>query len=142
MKQQTRVRYKISFRCDGLTVINTEKGEEIGLRIEQARTHDEQCLGLMFRTSLPEDAGMLFDFDPPEYSPGIWMKNTFIPLDILWIDEEGVIRRIRENAEPLTTNLTAWRGWTRYILEVNAGFARKYDIQPGARLNFKPEKYA
>lgn len=86
--------------------------------------------GLMYRKEMDEDAGMLFVF--PESKPrAFWMKNTYIPLDIYFIREDGTIRYIYENAQPLDETPIPSYGNALAVLEVNAGVTEKLGIRPG-----------
>ncbi len=89
--------------------------------------------GLMHRTSLPKTAGMLFFYDKPG-SPAFWMKNTLIPLDMVFITPQGVVRKIHHNAQPGDlTPVTAGPGIIA-VLEINGGLARRYGISEGSVL--------
>ena len=103
--------------------------------VEIADTEAAREKGLMFRRSLPEGQGMLFDFHR-EQEVGFWMKNTYIPLDMIFIRGDGVILHIAENTEPLSTRVIASGGPVRAVLEVKAGTARKFDIRAGDRVAF------
>jgi uncharacterized protein len=101
--------------------------------VELANNDDERSRGLMFRKELPEGRGMLFDFQqdrPVEF----WMHNTFISLDMIFIRADGRILRIAENTEPLSTRIISSGGPAKGVLEVIAGTAKKYGIQPGDRV--------
>jgi uncharacterized membrane protein (UPF0127 family) len=87
----------------------------------------------MFRTELPERHGMLFDFGRDQ-EIRMWMKNTLIPLDMIFIQSDGRIRRIEQNAEPGSLRLIASDGAARAVLEMKAGTAKKYGLPPGARV--------
>lgn len=87
----------------------------------------------MHRETLAAEAGMLFDFGQP--SPvSMWMKNTYIPLDMLFITEAGEIQSIRENTTPLSTDIISSTGRVRYVLEVNAGTVERMNIKVGNRV--------
>ena len=101
--------------------------------VEMASTPEEQAKGLMFRRHLPEGQGMLFDFHR-EQPTSFWMKNTYIPLDMIFIRGDGRILRIAENTEPLSEALVTSGGPVRAVLEVIAGTARKLGIAPGDRV--------
>ena len=99
-------------------------------QVEMAITPEEKEHGLMFRRELPEGQGMLFDFqfDQPV---AFWMKNTYIPLDMIFIRGDGRILSIAENTEPLSDRLVPSGGAVRAVLEVIAGTAVKLGIAPG-----------
>lgn len=98
--------------------------------VEMARTEDEKATGLMFRKELPDGRGMLFDFSP-EQPISMWMKNTFISLDMIFIRSDGRILRIAEDTEPQSTRIIPSGGPAKAVLEVIAGTSRKYGIAPG-----------
>ena len=87
----------------------------------------------MFRRELPEGTGMLFDFHR-EQDVSFWMKNTYIPLDMIFIRADGRILRIAENTEPLSERLIPSGGPIRAVLEVIGGTAQKLGIAPGDRV--------
>lgn len=105
---------------------------------EMADTLPKRMAGLMFRKSLPEDGGMLFVFGNDGYH-GIWMMNTSIPLDIIWIDSDHRIVDIMKDAPPcgmICTKTYSPKEMARYVLEVNAGFADEHGIGIGDKVNF------
>jgi uncharacterized protein len=101
--------------------------------VEMALTPEEQAKGLMFRRELPEGQGMLFDFQR-EQPATFWMKNTYVPLDMIFIRADGTILRIAENTVPLSEALVPSGGPVRAVLEVVAGTARRLGIAPGDRV--------
>ena len=108
--------------------------------VEIADNDAERAKGLMFRKELPVGQGMLFDFDH-EQDVAMWMQNTYISLDMIFIRGDGRILRIAENTEPLSTRIIPSGGPVRAVLEVIAGSARKFGIAPGDRVAhpiFKP----
>lgn len=112
--------------------IVTKSGVHV-FSVEMATTEDEKQKGLMYRKELPDGKGMLFDFSP-EQQISMWMKNTYIPLDMIFIRADGRILRIAENTEPFSTKIISSGGLARGVLEVIAGTAQKYGIQPGDRV--------
>ena len=98
-----------------------------------ATTEEEKTTGLMYRKELADGKGMLFDFSP-EQEVSMWMKNTYIPLDMIFIRADGRILRIAENTEPMSTRIIASGGLAKAVLEVIAGTAQKYGIAPGDRV--------
>jgi len=112
--------------------IATKSGVHV-FSVEMATTEEEKQNGLMWRKELPDGKGMLFDFSP-EQQISMWMKNTYIPLDMIFIRADGRILRIAENTEPLSTKIISSGGLARGVLEVIAGTAQKYGIQPGDRV--------
>jgi uncharacterized protein len=112
--------------------IVTKSGVQV-FSVEMATTDQEKETGLMYRKELADGRGMLFDFSP-EQEVSMWMKNTFISLDMIFIRADGRILRIAENTEPQSTNIIPSRGLAKGVLEVIAGTARKYGIAPGDRV--------
>lgn len=110
------------------------------VQAEIADTEAKQLRGLMFRDSLPKDAGMLFVF-PKEGRHSIWMMNTSIPLDIVWMDREKKVIKVEEGARPcgalLICKTYSAGADDMYILEVNAGYAKRHGIKPGTKASFK-----
>ena len=112
--------------------IVTKNGVQV-FSVEMATTEEEKQTGLMYRKELADGKGMLFDFNP-EQEVSMWMKNTYIPLDMIFIRADGRILRIAENTEPLSTKIISSQGPARAVLEVVAGTAQKYGIRPGDRV--------
>jgi len=102
--------------------------------VEMATTEQEREKGLMYRKHLPDGQGMLFDFSPAQ-QVSMWMKNTYISLDMIFISPDGRVLRIAENTEPLSTRIIASGGLAKGVLEVIAGTAKKYGIAPGDRVS-------
>jgi uncharacterized membrane protein (UPF0127 family) len=102
-------------------------------QVEMAITPEEKERGLMFRHELPEGQGMLFDFQFDQ-NVAFWMKNTYIPLDMLFIRGDGRILRIAENAEPLSERNIPSGGPVRAVLELIGGTAKKLGIAAGDRV--------
>jgi uncharacterized protein len=113
--------------------IATKSGVHI-FSVEIATTEDEKQKGLMYRRELADGKGMLFDFSP-EQQISMWMKNTYISLDMIFIRADGRVLRIAENTEPESTAIISSGGLARGVLEVPAGTARKYGISPGDRVS-------
>lgn len=112
--------------------IVTKSGVHV-FTVEVAATEQEKATGLMYRQELPDGRGMLFDFSP-EQPISMWMKNTFIPLDMIFIRSDGRISRIAENTEPQSLAIIASGPPARAVLEVIAGTAQKYGIAVGDRV--------
>jgi uncharacterized protein len=102
--------------------------------VELAVTEDERMHGLMFRKHLPLGQGMLFDFKT-EQEVTMWMKNTYIPLDMFFIRRDGRILRIAENTEPLSETIIPSGGPALAVLEVIGGTAKKFGIEAGDRVS-------
>src|SRR5262245_18090536 len=112
---------------------SASKGGVHVFAVELASTPAEQAKGLMDRCELRDGQGMLFDIHQ-EQSTSFWMKNTSIPLDIIFIRGDGRILRIAQNTVPLSEALIPSGGAVRAVLEVNAGTAKKLGIAPGDRV--------
>lgn len=112
--------------------IVTKNGVRV-FSVEMATTDEEKQTGLMYRKELADGKGMLFDFNP-EQEVSMWMKNTYVSLDMIFIRADGRILRIAENTEPLSTRIISSGGPARAVLEVVAGTAQKYGIRPGDRV--------
>lgn len=107
-------------------------------RLELARTPEEQQQGLMFRESLPERTGMLFLF-PEAGAHQFWMKNTMIPLDMVWLDAEGNVLFVSANTPPCKADPCGSYGPTTpavNVLEIAGGMAKKEKIEVGSVLKF------
>ncbi|KIC08492.1 hypothetical protein RA19_20960 [Leisingera sp. ANG-M1] len=106
---------------------------QIGFSVEIADDEQERAQGLMFRESLPRGAGMLFVYEHPQ-TAAFWMKNTLIPLDIIFLDENGLVTTVHENAVP--GDLTPIPGGDHVfaVLEINGGLARRYGISAGTQM--------
>ena len=101
--------------------------------VEVVDNDADRAKGLMYRKTLPEGRGMLFDFHRDQ-DVSFWMQNTYIPLDMVFIRGDGRILRIEENTEPLSTRLIPSGGPVRAVLEVIGGTTRKLGIAPGDRV--------
>ena len=112
--------------------IVTKSGVHV-FSVEMATTEEEKTTGLMYRKELADGKGMLFDFSP-EQQVSMWMKNTYISLDMIFIRADGRILRIAQNTEPMSTKIIPSGGLAKGGLEVIAGTAQKYGIQPGDRV--------
>ena len=113
-------------------------GHNLKIDVELAQTIAQQARGLMFREALAENAGMLFVFSS-ESPKTFWMKNTKIPLDLIFISADKKVVEIKESFEPChEASCLSYRSLAaaKYVLEVNAGFVQKNDIQIGDALNF------
>ncbi len=115
--------------------IRTAKGT-VNFKVEVAQTDAERERGLMYRTELSPDSGMLFDFKLPQ-PVYMWMKNTYIPLDMVFIASDGRIANIAENTTPLSTDVIASEGQVRAVLELAGGTARAKGIAVGDRVRYR-----
>lgn len=98
--------------------------------IEVAETPAQMTQGLMFRRSLASDAGMLFDYKQPTVAT-MWMRNTLIPLDMLFVDAQGRIVNIHQRAVPQSLDVIAAAAPVRAVVELNGGTAERLGIEPG-----------
>ncbi|RXV60405.1 hypothetical protein C6W92_13740 [Roseovarius sp. A46] len=105
-------------------------GGEAVFRVETADTEAERAQGLMNRESLAASAGMLFVYPRPQ-QVGFWMKNTLIPLDMIFMDASGTVRRVHHEAQPHDTRPIMGGNGIQTVLEVNGGMARRIGIAPG-----------
>ena len=112
--------------------IVTKSGVKV-FNVEIARTTEEREQGLMYRKELPDGQGMLFDFSPQQ-EVSMWMKNTYVSLDMIFIRADGRILRIAENTKPLSERIISSGGPVKAVLEVVAGTARKDGIAAGDRV--------
>jgi uncharacterized membrane protein (UPF0127 family) len=125
-----------SFRKDGrLSITPANNSGQNWLDIEIADNDDERMQGLMYRQSLQENAGMLFIFTNEE-PRSFWMKNTFISLDIIYINSKKEIVSIQKYTQPKSTYPIPSEKPAMYVLEVNAGFTDKNKINPGDKIDF------
>ncbi len=116
---------------ESLTIV-TSSGRH-AFQVEVMRTPDQRARGLMHRQFMPADRGMLFDFKQVE-PVAMWMQNTYISLDMLFIRADGTVARIAERAEPLSTRTIPSGEPVLSVLELNAGIAEKLGIKPGDKV--------
>jgi uncharacterized membrane protein (UPF0127 family) len=114
----------------------TTRSGTFSFTVELARSRAEQARGLMYRKSLADSAGMLFPYDPPR-AVAMWMKNTYIPLDILFIDASGRIIRIAPEAAPLSLDIIPSGEPVAAVLELKGGTARRLGLHAGAEVRYK-----
>lgn len=113
--------------------ITTQGGQRQTFKVEVARNDADRAQGLMFRRTMPADQGMLFDFGRVE-PVSMWMQNTYLPLDMLFIRPDGTIARIAANTEPLSTRTISSGEPVLSVLELNAGTAARLGIKVGDRV--------
>mgnify|MGYP001813457118 CR=1 FL=1 len=121
-----------AFEFAALEVIN-DSGKQIVFEVYLARSFEQQRRGLMFVRSMPEKTGMLFIYDDDAIK-SMWMKNTYIPLDIVFARSDGTVSSINRDAVPLTLNSQASTEPVRYVLELNGGLTRRLGIGARSRL--------
>jgi uncharacterized protein len=113
-------------------VIDTQGGARV-FTVEVASSEAQREQGLMWRTELAPEAGMLFDFGQAR-DVSMWMKNTYIPLDMVFIREDGRIHRIESNTVPHSTRIIESGAPVRFVLELPGGTAHRLGIRPGDRV--------
>ncbi len=120
-----------TFKSEKLAIL-TAKGRQ-DFTVELALTDRQMMQGLMYRKTLAPNAGMLFDYHHTEIMT-FWMKNTYIPLDMLFIGADGKILRIAERAVPMSEELISSGVPARAVLELNGGTAERLGIKPGDQI--------
>lgn len=120
---------------DKLTIV-THDGVRHDFQVEMALTPAQQTVGLMFRPTVPADGGMLFDWGAPQQS-NMWMRNTVAPLDMVFINADGSIRRVAEDTVPESLAIVDSRGPVRATLELAAGTAKRLGIHAGDKVEAK-----
>src|SRR5262245_21697885 len=123
--------HDITFKKSSLIVVTG--GRDIKFDVELALNDAERSRGLMFREKLGPYDGMLFDFYQ-EAPVSFWMKNTLIPLDMVFIAGDGTIKHVHSNAVPLSTDSIPSQFPVRAVLEINGGSARLLGIKPGDKV--------
>ncbi len=117
---------------ENLTIVS-QGGQRHAFQVEVARNDADRAQGLMFRRSMAADRGMLFDFGRVE-PVSMWMQNTYLSLDMLFVRPDGTIARIAPNTEPLSTRTIPSGEPVIAVLELNAGTAARLGIKAGDRL--------
>lgn len=134
-ENKTIVKTEQKFKKEGTLQIHKDSLEAISLDIEVAADEYERQTGLMHRSSLEENQGMLFIFE--EESPrSFYMKNTYIPLDILFINAENKIVSFTENAEPADETSLPSNAPAKYVLEINGGLIERWGLEAGDEISF------
>jgi uncharacterized protein len=118
-----------------VTIVSPEGKTLASVSVEVADTNQKRELGLMYRAHLDDNAGMIFVFPHPDQLV-FWMKNTKIPLDMIFADPSGHVLGTIVNAVPYSEKNVGVRGLSQYVLEVNGGFAARHSIVPGDRMEF------
>ena len=122
-------------RAQPHVTIHTQKGD-VGFQVEVAATPETRELGLMYRRDLPATHGMLFIF-PAERVNSFWMKNTPIPLDMIFISRERRIVGVVHQTVPFSLDGRSVSVPSQYVLEINGGLSRRYGFQTGDVVRFK-----
>ena len=132
----------LCFACTSVSVqamdverlaIITKDGTSHVFQVEVAREDNDRQRGLMFRQVLDEDKGMLFEFDPP-YVVTMWMKNTQLPLDMVFIFKDGTIAHIAERTKPFSLDVVSAGVPVSGVLEIRGGLAQKLGIAVGDKV--------
>ena len=129
-----------AMRLETLKLITAQGTHTID--VEVTETPAEKAQGLMFRTRLADTNGMLFFYETPQEIT-MWMRNTYIPLDMVFIRADGIVHRIEARTEPLSENIVASRGDVTACLELAGGAAERLGLKPGDKVEhrfFKPAK--
>jgi uncharacterized membrane protein (UPF0127 family) len=127
--------YADTLKTEPLAIAGAD-GKTHNFTVEIAATQDEQVRGLMNRKSMADDAGMLFVFDTLDYR-AFWMKDTLIPLDMLFIDDKGKIIKIQENAKPGDLTSIPSGGPVLAVLELAGGVSAKLGLKAGDTVKYK-----
>jgi uncharacterized membrane protein (UPF0127 family) len=110
-------------------IVATDEGERV-FQVEIADDPRERSLGLMYRREMANDAGMLFELESDQVA-SFWMRNTYIPLDMIFIEADGTIESIAERTTPLSEASVLSGGPVRYVLEINGGLSDEFGIEAG-----------
>ncbi len=115
--------------------IRTADGKVHSYKVEVAATPDQQSHGMMFRTKVPAGTGMIFPMSPPR-SAAFWMRNTFVPLDLIFIGSDGRVRNIIADAVPKSEALLPSVGPVAAVLELAGGEAARIGLKPGDKVSW------
>lgn len=126
---------EIPFTHEGYAAFVTESDTIVAFDIEIADNQYETSRGLMDRRSMPADQAMLFIF-PAERMQSFWMRNTYISLDIIYLDKDLKVVSIQKYAQPFNETSLPSEGPAQYVLEVNAGICDQYNIDKGSQLSY------
>lgn len=121
-------------KLERLTIVTSK--DRVVFQVEVMENDEQRARGLMFRRQMAADHGMLFDFKTQQ-PVSFWMKNTYLPLDMIFIDQRGIIANIAENTEPLSERPVPSVRPVLGVLEINAGMSRKLGIKAGDRVEHR-----
>ncbi len=125
-----------TFKEEGSLKFLKSSGELIReIRLEVADDQAQRAQGMMYRKSVPTDTGMIFLFDE-EAPQSFWMKNTYVPLDIIFVSADKKIVNIHQNTTPLSEQRYPSTAPAKYVVEVAAGYTAAYGINPGDEIDF------
>ena len=122
----------VRFETQPLTIVSTD-GVRHAFTVELALNDAQREQGLMRRTEMAADAGMLFDFGKSR-DVMMWMHDTVLPLDMLFIDKTGTVTWVHENAVPFSDAVISSHGPVKYVLELNAGRAKALGLRAGDKV--------
>lgn len=121
----------VQARLERLEIVSGDRRHSF--MVEVARNDGDRARGLMFRASIPQDSGMLFDFERDQMV-SMWMKNTYISLDMVFIFADGRIHRIESRTEPQSERVISSGVPVRAVLELNGNMASRLGLRPGDRI--------
>lgn len=124
-----------SFDTPHVAIVGPDNSARATVDVELAQTDPQRERGLMYRSALPADSGMLFVFKAPMHL-SFWMHNTQIPLDMVFAGSDRRVIGIIANAVPYSDASLEVGGNSQYVLEVNGGFCKRHGIKPGDRMEF------
>lgn len=133
----TAYKKDVDFDMGTMTIIK-KSGQELKIKLKVADTINERAKGLMYVKEMPEGEGMLFVFETEEMRR-MWMENTYIPLDMLFVDKDKTIFNYKENATPLSRDIIYSVGPAKYVVELNAGFVKSHGIGAGDKIEYETE---
>lgn len=137
--EESKLNYQSAFeftKHGELTFISESIGFRSKIDIEIADDDNSRAQGLMYRTKMNENQGMFFIF-PNETFQSFWMRNTVMPLDIIFVNKENRIVRIHKNTEPFYEGSYPSNAPAIYVIEVNAGYTEKYGINEGDKISWR-----
>ncbi|MFQ3357755.1 MAG: uncharacterized membrane protein (UPF0127 family), partial [Paracoccaceae bacterium] len=118
-------------QCQPFSIELRSNDQTARFRVELAITKESRAVGLMNRATLAKGAGMVFKYESPQ-NARFWMRNTLIPLDLIFADERGLVTHVHENAQPLDETIIEGGTGVKFVLEINAGLAKLLQIAPGS----------
>ena len=129
--------FEPQFTEEGIGAFLASNGDTVtAFRLELAESTAETTQGMMFRRSVPEGTGMLFIM-PEERFQSFWMRNTYVPLDIIYLSSEGIVVSIQANAAPMNETPLPSEGPAKYVLEIAGGQSAAFGINPGMKWLWK-----
>jgi uncharacterized membrane protein (UPF0127 family) len=124
-----------AMRRETLKLHTAQQGEHL-INVEITESDEERAQGLMFRTQMPAKSGMLFFYKTPREIT-MWMRNTYVPLDMVFIRKDGTVHRIEARTEPLSETIIGSQGDTVACLELAGGEAARLGLQPGDKVEHR-----